>query len=42
MDRRYIDLSKLITKKFRLEQINDAFKAMGKRQIIGRWVCTFE
>jgi len=41
-DRRYIDLSKLITKKFKLEQINDAFEAMGKRQIIGRWVCTFE
>jgi S-(hydroxymethyl)glutathione dehydrogenase/alcohol dehydrogenase len=42
MDGRYINLSKLITKKFRLEQINDAFEAMGKRQIIGRWVCTFE
>ena len=42
MDGRYINLSKLITKKFRLEQINDAFEAMTKRQIIGRWVCTFE
>jgi Zn-dependent alcohol dehydrogenase len=42
MDGRYINLSKLITKKFKLEKINDAFEAMGKRQIIGRWVCVFE
>ena len=42
MNKRYIDLSKLITKKFRLEEINDAFEALGKRRIIGRWVCAFD
>jgi S-(hydroxymethyl)glutathione dehydrogenase/alcohol dehydrogenase len=42
MDGRYINLNKLITKKFKLEQINDVFEAMTKRQIIGRWVCEFD
>jgi S-(hydroxymethyl)glutathione dehydrogenase/alcohol dehydrogenase len=42
MNGSYIDLNKLISKKFRLEQINDAFEAMTKRQIIGRWVCEFD
>ena len=42
MEGRYISLNKLITKKFKLEQINDVFEAMTKRQIIGRWVCEFD
>jgi len=32
-------LDKLITKKFRVEEINDVVDAMKNRQIIGRWVC---
>jgi Zn-dependent alcohol dehydrogenase len=42
MDGTYINLNKLITKKFKLEQINDVYGAMTKRQIIGRWVCAFD
>jgi Zn-dependent alcohol dehydrogenase len=42
MDGAYINLSKLITRKFSLDQISDVFDAMTKRQIIGRWVCAFE
>jgi Zn-dependent alcohol dehydrogenase len=42
MDGGYIDLARLITKKFRLEEINDVFDAMTKHQIKGRWVCAFE
>jgi len=42
MDGSYIDLGKLITKKFKLDQINDVYDAMTKREIIGRWVCAFE
>jgi len=42
MDGVYIDLSKLITRKFKLDQIGDVFSAMTKREIIGRWVCAFE
>jgi S-(hydroxymethyl)glutathione dehydrogenase / alcohol dehydrogenase len=38
----YIDLGKLITRKFKLEEITDVFNAMTKREIIGRWVCAFE
>lgn len=38
----YMDLSKLISKKFKLEDINDVFKAMGEHKIIGRWVCEFD
>jgi Zn-dependent alcohol dehydrogenase len=33
------DLAKLITKKFKVEDINKVTEAMEKRQIIGRWVC---
>ena len=33
---------RLITKKFRLEEINDVAEAMIKRRITGRWVCEFE
>jgi S-(hydroxymethyl)glutathione dehydrogenase/alcohol dehydrogenase len=32
-------LDKLITKKFKVEEINDVVEAMKKRQIKGRWVC---
>jgi Zn-dependent alcohol dehydrogenase len=32
-------VNQLITKKFKLEEINDVAEAMNKRQIIGRWVC---
>jgi Zn-dependent alcohol dehydrogenase len=48
---RYIDmlrrkdilkLDKLITKKFKVEQINDVANAMVKKQIKGRWVCAWE
>ena len=35
-------LDKLITKKFRLEDINDVVKAMERREVLGRWVCEFE
>jgi Zn-dependent alcohol dehydrogenase len=42
LDGGYANLGKLITKKFKLEDINDVFDAMGKRQIVGRWVCAFE
>jgi S-(hydroxymethyl)glutathione dehydrogenase/alcohol dehydrogenase len=42
MDGTYINLNKLITKKFKLEQINDVYETMTKRQIIGRWVCAFD
>jgi len=47
---RYVDLAmridlkldKLVTKKFKLEQINDVAEAMLKRQIHGRWVCAWD
>lgn len=42
MTGRYIDLAKLITRKFKLEEINDVHKAMGERKVIGRWVCAFD
>jgi S-(hydroxymethyl)glutathione dehydrogenase/alcohol dehydrogenase len=35
-------LDKLITNRFRLDQINDVVDAMSKRQIRGRWVCELE
>jgi S-(hydroxymethyl)glutathione dehydrogenase/alcohol dehydrogenase len=35
-------LDKLITNKFKVEEINDVAEAMRKRQIIGRWVCAFD
>jgi Zn-dependent alcohol dehydrogenase len=34
-------LDKLITKKFKVEEINDVVEALKSRQIIGRWVCTW-
>jgi S-(hydroxymethyl)glutathione dehydrogenase/alcohol dehydrogenase len=34
-----LGLDKLITKKFKLNEINDVAEAMIKRQITGRWVC---
>lgn len=37
-----LKLDKLVTKKFKLEDINDVADAMDKRQIRGRWVCAFE
>ncbi len=32
-------LDKLVTKKFKVEDINDVAEAMKQRQILGRWVC---
>jgi S-(hydroxymethyl)glutathione dehydrogenase/alcohol dehydrogenase len=32
-------LDKLITKKFKVEEINDVVEALKNRKIIGRWVC---
>jgi len=37
-----LKLDKLISKKFKLEDINDVAEAMIKRQINGRWVCELE
>ncbi|MCU0578813.1 MAG: hypothetical protein MUF69_04620 [Desulfobacterota bacterium] len=37
-----LKLDKLISKKFKLEQINDVADAMVKRQIQGRWVCSWD
>jgi S-(hydroxymethyl)glutathione dehydrogenase/alcohol dehydrogenase len=37
-----LKLDKLVTHKFKLEQINDVVEAMAKRQIRGRWVCALE
>jgi S-(hydroxymethyl)glutathione dehydrogenase/alcohol dehydrogenase len=34
-------LDKLITKKFKIEEINDVVEALKNRQIIGRWVCAW-
>ena len=47
---RYVDmamkndlkLDKLVTKKFKLKDINDVANAMVKRQIKGRWVCAWD
>ncbi len=41
MDGRY-NVSKLITRRFKLEEVNEAYQATKKRQIIGRWVCAFD
>jgi len=35
-------LDKLITKKFRIEDINDVVEAMKNRKIQGRWVCEWD
>ena len=37
-----LKLDKLITKKFKLEEINDVAEAMLNRQIKGRWVCAWD
>ena len=36
------NLDKLISKKFKVEEINEVTEAMEKRQIIGRWVCAWD
>jgi S-(hydroxymethyl)glutathione dehydrogenase/alcohol dehydrogenase len=38
----YIDLGRLISHKFKIEEINDVYEAMHKREIIGRWVCEWD
>jgi S-(hydroxymethyl)glutathione dehydrogenase/alcohol dehydrogenase len=42
MNGRYIDLDKLISKKFTLVELNDVHQAMTERKIKGRWVCVFD
>jgi Zn-dependent alcohol dehydrogenase len=37
-----LKLDKLVTKKFKIEEINDVAEAMDNRQIIGRWACEWE
>jgi S-(hydroxymethyl)glutathione dehydrogenase/alcohol dehydrogenase len=34
-------IDKLGTRKFKIEEINEVAEAMRKRQIVGRWVCSF-
>jgi S-(hydroxymethyl)glutathione dehydrogenase/alcohol dehydrogenase len=38
----YMDLNKIITKKFRIDEINDVYNAMAEHNIIGRWVCEWD
>jgi S-(hydroxymethyl)glutathione dehydrogenase / alcohol dehydrogenase len=42
MSGRYADLDKLISRKFKLEDLNDVHKAMTDRKITGRWICEFD
>jgi len=35
-------LDKLVTNKFKLENINDVVEKMHQRQVRGRWVCAFD
>jgi S-(hydroxymethyl)glutathione dehydrogenase/alcohol dehydrogenase len=37
-----LKIDRLVTKKFRLEEINEVAEAMIKRRITGRWVCQFD
>ncbi len=37
-----LKLDKLVSKKFKLEEINDVAEAMDKRQIKGRWICEWD
>jgi len=37
-----LGLEKLVTRRFRLEEINNVAEAMIKRRITGRWVCEFD
>lgn len=41
MDGKY-NVAKLISRRFKLDQINEAYEATAKRQTIGRWVCEFD
>jgi Zn-dependent alcohol dehydrogenase len=36
------NLAKLISNKFKVEEINKVVESMEKRQIIGRWVCEWK
>jgi Zn-dependent alcohol dehydrogenase len=38
----YMDLSKLISRKFKIEEINDVYEAMKNHEIVGRWVCEWD
>lgn len=38
----YIGMDKLISKKFKLEEVSDVHRAMANHEIIGRWVCEFD
>ena len=42
MDGRYIGIENLITKYFKIEEVNEVHEAMRNRQIQGRWVCKFD
>ncbi len=37
-----LKLDKLVTNKFKLDDINDVADKMMKRQIRGRWVCAWD
>jgi S-(hydroxymethyl)glutathione dehydrogenase / alcohol dehydrogenase len=37
-----LKLDKLISRRFRIGEINEAVDAMSKRKIVGRWVCVWE
>jgi Zn-dependent alcohol dehydrogenase len=37
-----LKLDKLVTGKFKLDQINDVADKLHKRQIRGRWVCEWD
>jgi Zn-dependent alcohol dehydrogenase len=37
-----LKLDKIITRKFKIEEINDVVDAMLKKQVQGRWVCAWE
>jgi Zn-dependent alcohol dehydrogenase len=37
-----LKLDKLVTNKFKLENINDVAEKLLKRQIQGRWVCAWD
>jgi S-(hydroxymethyl)glutathione dehydrogenase / alcohol dehydrogenase len=41
MDGKY-NLSKLIGRRFKLDEINEAYEATKSRKTIGRWVCVFD
>ncbi len=38
----YIGMDKLISKRFKLEEINEVHQAMTNHEIVGRWVCEFD